>query len=159
MALEIERKFLIDKTRCPLPAEGVKMVQGYLMRTLELSIRLRLAGGEAFLTIKGAQKNFTRSEFEYKIPAGDAEKMLAEFADGKLVSKTRYFIPAGKHTWEVDIFEGANFPLAVAEIELSREDETFELPDWITTEVTGDKRYNNTYLAEHPYPEWKNQEL
>ena len=159
MAQEIERKFLIDRTRCPLPAAGVKMVQGYLLRTMELAIRLRLAGERAFLTIKGAQKNFTRSEYEYSIPAEDAEKMLSEFADGKLVSKTRYFIPAGKHTWEVDIFEGANFPLAVAEIELSSEDETFELPDWITTEVTGDKRYNNTYLAEHPYPEWKNQEL
>ena len=81
--------------------------------------------------------------------AADAEKMLTEFSDGKLVSKTRYFIPAGKHTWEVDIFEGDNAPLAVAEIELASEEETFELPDWITSEVTGDKRYNNTYLAEH----------
>ena len=158
MALEIERKFLIDKTRCPLPAEGVKMVQGYLMRSMELSIRLRLAGEEAFLTIKGAQKNFTRSEFEYKIPAGDAEKMLAEFADGQLVSKTRYCIPMGNHTWEVDIFEGANKPLAVAEIELSSEAEAFELPDWVTSEVTGDKRYNNTYLAEKPYSTWNDKE-
>ena len=157
MGLEIERKFLIDKTLCPLPAEGIKMVQGYLVRTMELAIRLRLAGEEAFLTIKGAQKNFTRSEYEYTIPAADAEKMLDEFADGQLVSKTRYLIPVGSHTWEVDIFEGANSPLAVAEIELAGEDEKFELPNWIKCEVTGDKRYNNTYLAEHPYSEWADQ--
>ena len=158
MALEIERKFLIDKTRCPLPAEGVKMVQGYLMRSMELSIRLRLAGEEAFLTIKGAQKNFTRSEFEYQIPAEDAKKMLDEFIDRELVSKTRYYIPAGNHTWEVDIFEGANAPLAIAEIELSSEEESFELPKWVTSEVTGDKRYNNTYLAEKPYSTWNDKE-
>ena len=157
MALEIERKFLIDKTLCPLPAKGIKMVQGYLVRSMELAIRLRLADEQAYLTIKGAQKNFTRSEYEYSIPAADAEKMLAEFADGQLVSKTRYHIQEGGHTWEVDIFEGTNHPLAVAEIELSSEDETFEIPPWVTKEVTGDLRYNNTYLADHPYPEWAAQ--
>lgn len=156
MPCEIERKFLIDPNRCPLPDTGVKMLQGYMVRSMELSIRLRLAGDQAYLTIKGAQHNFTRSEYEYTIPVEDAENMLKEFADGQMVAKTRYSIPAGSHTWEVDIFEGANAPLAVAEIELSDEDETFEIPDWIICEVTGDKRYNNTYLAEHPYSEWGN---
>lgn len=156
MPCEIERKFLIDPARCPLPDNGVKMLQGYLVRSMKLSIRLRLAGDQAFLTIKGAQHNFTRSEYEYAIPLADAEAMLKEFADGQMVSKIRYYIPAGSHTWEVDIFEGDNAPLAVAEIELASEEDTFEIPDWIISEVTGDKRYNNTYLAEHPYSEWGN---
>ena len=87
MAQEIERKFLIDKTRCPLPETGVKMLQGYLLRTMELAIRLRLAGERAFLTIKGAQKNFTRSEYEYSIPAGDAEKMLSGSSGNRVVQR------------------------------------------------------------------------
>lgn len=154
MALEIERKFLIDTALWLKPGKGIKIVQGYLVRSMGLSIRLRIADEQAFLTVKGAAKGFTRSEFEYEIPVDDAQKMLQEFSDGSTVSKTRYRTMVGDHCWEVDIFEGANTGLAVAEIELANEDESFKMPDWVTCEVTGDKRYNNTYLAEHPYQEW-----
>lgn len=155
MAEEIERKYLIDLDRWNPPDKGSRIVQGYMVRSRELTVRLRLRNNEAFLTIKGASRNnFTRSEFEYPIPVSDAQAMLAEFSSGNVVSKTRYLVPVGKHCWEVDIFDGANAGLAVAEIELAGEDEEFVLPEWVTEEVTGDERYNNAYLAEKPYSSW-----
>ena len=155
MACEIERKYLVDTTRWKPSGDGAEIVQGYIFRSMKLSIRLRMSGECAFLTIKGAASGFSCSEFEYPIPLADARAMLDEFSDGTLVCKTRYLEKIGSHIWEVDIFEGANQGLAVAEIELDSEDETFELPGWVTTEVTGDKRYNNTFLAENPYSCWK----
>ena len=155
MALEIERKFLIDKTLCPLPAEGVKMVQGYLMRTLELSIRLRLAGEQAYLTIKGAQKNFTRSEFEYSIPTDDAKRMLEEFCSTRIVDKIRHYVPAdGKLVWEIDEYLGLNEGLFTAEIELPSADTVYSVPEWIGQDVTDRPEYSNGSLSKRPYSTW-----
>ena len=157
MAKEIERKYLIDQTRWQPTAEGSFIMQGYLLRSKELTIRLRLKDNRAFLTLKGAACGISRSEFEYEIPPGDAQAMLDEYANGNMVCKKRYLTNVGKHCWEVGIFEGANRGLAVAEIELESEDEEFILPDWVTREVSGDIRYNNAYLAEHPYTGWQDQ--
>lgn len=154
MGCEIERKFLIDPAKWQKPEKGVRIMQGYLIRSEGLSLRLRLADDKAFLTLKGACKGISRSEFEYEIPPEDLEAMLKEFGSGKYISKTRYYEQVGDHRWEIDIFEGENAGLAVAEIELQSEDETFELPAWVTEEVSGDFRYRNAYLVENPYSRW-----
>ena len=154
MGCEIERKFLIDPAKWQKPEKGVRIMQGYLIRSEGLSLRLRLADDKAFLTIKGASKGISRSEFEYEIPPEDLEAMLKEFGSGKYISKMRYYEQVGDHRWEIDIFEGENAGLAVAEIELQSEDETFELPSWVTEEVSGDFRYRNAYLVENPYTKW-----
>ena len=154
MGCEIERKFLIDPAKWQKPEKGVRIMQGYLIRSEGLSLRLRLADDKAFLTLKGACKGISRSEFEYEIPPEDLEAMLKEFGSGKYISKMRYYEQVGDHRWEIDIFEGENAGLAVAEIELQSEDETFELPSWVTEEVSGDFRYRNAYLVENPYTKW-----
>lgn len=158
MGCEIERKFLIDPTRWRRPVRGVRMIQGYLTRQDGLTVRVRIAGRQGFLTLKGATNNFSRSEYEYRIPAGDAEALLREFAEGALVRKTRYRCRHREHWWEVDVFEEANAGLIMAEIELSSEDECFALPAWVTREVSFDSRYRNGNLALHPYCEWQNTE-
>lgn len=155
MACEIERKFLVDLGKWQKPDNGVKIMQGYLIRNEKISLRLRLAENKAFLTIKGASNGISRSEFEYEIPPEDLEAMFAEFGSGKYVSKTRYYEKVGGHLWEIDIFEGDNAGLAVAEIELSSADEKFEKPVWATEEVSDDKRYRNACLLENPYKFWK----
>ena len=154
MGCEIERKFLVDLARWQKPEKGVRIKQGYLVRHEGLSLRLRLADDKAFLTIKGASKGISRSEFEYEIPPEDLEAMFAEFGSGKYISKVRYYEQVGDHRWEIDIFEEANTGLAVAEIELEHEDEVFEMPSWVTEEVSDDPRYRNAYLVEKPYSEW-----
>ena len=154
MGCEIERKFLVDLAKWHKPEKGVRIKQGYLVRHEGLSLRLRLADDKAFLTIKGASKGISRSEFEYEIPPEDLEAMFAEFGSGKYISKVLYYEQVGSHRWEIDIFEGANTGLAVAEIELEHEDEVFEMPSWVTEEVSDDPRYRNAYLVEKPYSEW-----
>lgn len=155
MAQEIERKFLVNLDLWQPPANGVKIMQCYLARTEGMTLRLRLADDKAFLTLKGATRGISRSEFEYAIPRQDALDMLKEFPVSASVCKTRYYEQVGNHRWEVDIFEGANAGLAVAEIELESADEKFELPEWVTGEVSSDRRYRNAYLAEHPYKKWQ----
>ena len=154
MGCEIERKFLVDLARWQKPEKGVRIKQGYLVWHEGLSLRLRLADNKAFLTIKGASKGISRSEFEYEIPPEDLDAMFEEFGSGKYISKVRYYEQVGDHRWEIDIFEGANTGLAVAEIELKHEDEVFEMPSWVTEEVSDDPRYRNAYLVEKPYSEW-----
>ena len=155
MGCEIERKFLIDTAKWQPPAEGVRIVQGYLVRSEKISLRLRLADDKAFLTIKGASKGISRSEFEYEIPPEDLEAMFDEFGSGKFISKTRYYQQVGSHRWEIDIFEGENSGLAMAEIELTDPDECFEMPEWVLEEVSEDKRFRNAYLVENPYSTWQ----
>ena len=153
MGLEIERKFLVKDTWRP-EGEGVPMKQGYVAGGGPLIVRVRTAGGRAFLTLKGRTEGVTRAEFEYDVPVEDAEKILA-LAGGPLIEKTRYRVPFGAHTWEIDVFAGANEGLVVAEIELAREDEIFEHPPWLGAEVSDDPRYYNSNLAEHPFRTWK----
>ena len=154
MAVEIERKFLVDLERCPLPANGRLIRQGYIQTTTNTAVRVRIRGDSAFLTLKGENRGAARSEFEYSIPVEDALQIVAEMCEGRVVEKTRYEIPFANHLWEVDIFSGKNQGLCIAEVELASEDEPVDLPPWVTEEVTGDPRYYNANLLGHPYQDW-----
>jgi len=149
MAKEIERKFLVDKDRLPKLTNPHHIIQGYIPSS-HATIRGRISNDKAFLTLKGKTKGITRSEFEYNIPLSDAKEILQELCISPYIEKKRYDIYIGKHKWEIDIFEGNHQGLIIAEIELSREDESFEKPIWITKEVSGDYRYSNAYLSQHP---------
>jgi adenylate cyclase len=152
MAIEIERKYLVNRELLPLPKEGKKLVQGYIWSDENKSLRIRLADDKAFLTIKSGDSVLKRAEFEYEIPKQDALDLF-ELCDAK-IDKTRYLIPMGKHTWEVDVFAGENEGLIVAEVELSDENEELNLPEWIAKEVSDDARYLNVSLIKHPYTKW-----
>jgi adenylate cyclase len=153
MALEIERKFLVtgDAWR---QGEGVPYAQGYLNRDPERTVRVRIAGTRAFLTVKGVARGATRLEFEYEVPVADAQAMLA-LSDGPVVLKRRRHVGHEGSTWEVDEFLGDNAGLVVAEIELQSEAQAFTKPDWLGAEVTGDPRYFNSSLAAHPFSRWR----
>ncbi len=155
MPKEIERKFLLknDNWRRAVVSK-TRLVQGYFISTGGPGIRVRIAGDAGFLTIKGELKNFTRSEFEYRIPAAEAEAMLREFCGTRLVEKYRYLVRVGKHVWEVDEYLGLNSGLYTAEIELASEEEEFERPDWLGKEVSLDRRYGNGSLAQKPFTKW-----
>ena len=154
MALEIERKFLVagEGWRQP-PARQQRFSQGYLSRDPARTVRVRVAGAQAFLTIKGRTVGATRAEFEYAIPMGEAQQLLL-LCEGPLIDKVRHLCEFRGKTWEVDEFFGDNAGLVVAEIELGAEDEAFERPAWLGAEVTGDARYYNANLAVTPYRTW-----
>ncbi len=153
MGREIERKFLVTDDFV-VPEGGTQMVQGYLAVSTELTVRVRRAGDEGFLTIKGKTVGISRLEYEYRIPVCDAEEMLALCAGG-LVAKTRHEVPSGAHVFEVDVFSGENTGLVMAELELASEDEPFERPAWLGEEVSYDRRYTNSALARCPFQTWK----
>ncbi len=154
MAKEIERKFLVKQDLWQ-PGERHKLYkQGYLSLDPERNVRVRSNGERAFLTIKGKTRGATRSEFEYEIPPGDAEQMLDTLCHQPVIEKTRYEIEYAGFVWEVDVFHGDNAGLILAEIELEHETQTVKLPEWAGQEVTGDPRYYNAYLAQHPYRSW-----
>ncbi|WP_189414991.1 CYTH domain-containing protein [Cellvibrio zantedeschiae] len=152
MAIEIERKFLVvnDSWRSAI---AVYFCQGYLNRSKERTVRIRVAGDQGFLTIKGASKGASRTEFEYEIPLADAKQMLA-LCDGPLIEKYRRKISFAGMLWEVDEFLGDNQGLVVAEIELESEEQAFEKPDWLGEEVTQDVRYYNSNLSVNPFKSW-----
>lgn len=152
MGTEIERKFLVTGTDWRT-ADGQRIVQGYLNRDKQRTVRVRIAGAQAFLTIKGMTSGATRAEFEYAIPLADAEALLA-LCDGPLIDKIRHRVDHEGLVWEVDEFFGDNAGLVVAEVELSSEDQAVALPSWVTTEVTADSRYFNSSLATHPFRRW-----
>jgi CYTH domain-containing protein len=154
VAREIERKFLVagDDWRALGTASAFR--QGYLSTVKERTVRVRVAGDRGLLTIKGITLGATRSEFEYPIPVEDARTMLAELCERPIIEKVRHVVEYAGKTWEIDEFEGVNAGLVVAEIELEDEDEPFERPPWIGEEVTGDPRYYNANLIDHPYTEW-----
>lgn len=154
MPKEIERKFLIDMNLLMLPTNGEIIKQGYIETTSKSVVRIRRYGAKAFLTLKGENNGATRSEFEYEIPVAEAEAILIELCQKPFIAKTRYCINVGKHTWEIDIFSGENEGLFLAEIELSSETETFEIPNWVVQEVTGDPRYYNSNLVNFPFKSW-----
>jgi len=154
MGIEIERKFLMEGDGWEVDAgKGVVCRQGYLIADPDKTVRVRIIGEKAYLTIKGATTGITRSEFEYKIPVPDAEKLLA-LCGSAVVEKQRYLIKHGGKTWELDVFAGANEGLVMAEIELESEEQEFDLPDWLGEEVSSDPRYYNAYLARHPFTTW-----
>lgn len=155
MAIEIERKFLVRNDEWRRDAgPGVRFRQGYLAGGGKASVRIRIEGDRANLNIKGATPGVRRAEYEYEIPVADAEEMLSNLCEGGLIEKTRYEVKSGAHLWEIDLFEGANAGLVVAEIELSDEEEPFERPGWVGEEVSEDIRYYNVYLAGHPFSSW-----
>ena len=156
MGVEIERKFKAKEHFRPTGV-GIEMAQGYLSRDPRRTVRIRIAGIQGFLTIKGETCGATRSEYEYEIPAEEARELLA-LCDTPLVEKTRYVEMFCGKRWEVDIFHGANEGLRVAEIELAAEVEEFALPEWVGDEVTGARRYYNAALIAHPYSAWSVQE-
>jgi adenylate cyclase len=154
MAKEIERKFLVKGEDWKVLAKGTSYRQGYLNSIKERTVRVRTIADKGFLTVKGITTGATRSEFEYEIPAADANAMLTEFCEKPLIEKNRYKIQAGLHVWEIDEFFGENQGLIVAEVELASEDQAFEKPGWVGQEVTGDPRYFNSNLIEHPFTKW-----
>lgn len=154
MGMEIERKFLIDRSKWQPAGPGINIRQGYIMAEADRTVRVRTKGEKGYLTIKGATQGISRLEMDYEIPYKDAEKLLDEVCLTPLIEKTRYVEEHLGHTWEIDVFYGDNAGLIVAEIELSSVDETIDLPDWITREVSDDKRYYNACLIKHPFKNW-----
>lgn len=151
--LEIERKFLVSSDDWRDGTAGVPMRQGYLSEGTRTTVRVRIAGVRAWLTIKGRAEHGARPEFEYEIPVAEAEAMLA-LCTGVIIEKERHRVQYAGHTWEVDVFAGANRMLVTAEVELDAADEAVELPPWVGREVTGEPRYLNASLAHTPYSAW-----
>lgn len=155
MGKEIERKFLLRHNGWrKYASKGLRMRQGYLNSDRLCSIRIRIAGDQAHLNIKSATLGISRIEFDYPIPLPDAEQILDQLCVRPLIQKTRYLIEHAGHVWEIDVFEGENAGLVVAEVELEDVDEAFELPDWVGGEVSEDPRYYNVWLVKHPYKDW-----
>ena len=155
MPLEIERKFLVRNNDWRALACGkVRIRQGYAYAGSGI-VRVRVAGQSAFLTLKSKQTNLVRTEFEYPIPLRDAEDLLAGFCELGVVEKTRYSVCYATHKWEVDVFEGANNGLVLAEIELTSPDQPFERPPWLGAEVSEDPAYFNSSLARLPFAQWQ----
>ena len=154
MPIEIEKKFLVkDKTYKRL-ATGVHYRQGYLNRDKKRTVRVRIAGNDAFLTIKGITCGIERLEFEYPISLVEANEMIDLICEKPVIEKYRYSFYINGHEWEVDEFLGDNEGLVIAEVELDTTDELVDLPDWIGEEVTGDTRYYNSMLSVEPFKLW-----
>jgi adenylate cyclase len=154
MGVEIERKFLVRGDAWKALAEPVFFRQGYLSSHKERTVRVRIEGDRAVMTIKGKNVGTTRGEWEYPIPMQDAVELLDGLCEQPLIEKYRRKIAIGDHVWEVDEFLGANAGLVVAEIELGSEDEAFDRPEWVAAEVTDDARYYNSNLIRHPFLNW-----
>lgn len=155
MPQEIERKFLVEGEFRSQAFKAERITQGYLSSVAERTVRIRIKGDQGFITIKGKSSGdgIVRYEWEKEISLADARELL-ELCEPGVIDKTRYLVRAGKHIFEVDEFYGENEGLVMAEIELGNENESFEKPDWLGKEVTGDLRYYNAMLARKPYTSW-----
>ena len=154
MAKEIERKFLLKNDNWKTQFSSRKIIkQGYLSTQKERTVRVRILGEKGFLTIKGETVGMTRLEFEYEIPVQEANELL-ELCKKPLIEKERFIVLIGKLNWEIDIFEGDNKGLNLAEVELEDESQKVEIPDWIGEEVTFDPRYFNSNLVKLPFRLW-----
>lgn len=156
MATEIERKFLVDKKKWEAVEKprGVHFHQAYITTDPRKVVRVRITDNKSFLTIKGQTTGITRNEFEYEIPRKDAEAIISQFACCA-IEKIRYTIQVKKNVWEIDEFLDENAGLIVAEIELKNEQEVFQIPEWVSMEVTSEEKYYNFKLAQEPYSRWK----
>lgn len=152
MGIEIERKYLVRDDSWRGQGESSRIVQGYLLRDAGRTVRVRIRNGRAWLTVKSRPKGLVRSEFEYEIPAADAEQLLA-LCEQPVLTKERHLVRHGAHLWEVDEYEGDLAGLVVAEVELSVADEEIDLPAWVGEEVSGDPRYANSNLVRWPLPD------
>lgn len=155
MGREIERKYLVatDAWRANVIRRR-RFEQGYLAITKDCAVRVRIDGDRANLNIKNATLDIERQEFEYPVPLVDAREMLDSLCAGRALSKQRHWVDHQGETWEVDVFEGANRGLVLAEIEIEDRDQPVAIPDWVGAEVSGDERYLNSYLAVTPYTTW-----
>jgi adenylate cyclase len=153
MGIEIERKFLLAGDGWRALGQPVLLRQGYLCSDPARVVRVRVDGGQAYITIKGKSSGATRGEWEYPVPLADAHELL-ELCEQPLIEKHRRKIEFAGNEWEVDEFTGANQGLVIAEIELSSEDQQFDKPDWIGEDVTHDKRYYNSNLVKQPFSSW-----
>ena len=155
MPIEIERKFLLkdDSWRSQVNSSA-RIRQGYLAPVSKASVRVRVDGERANINIKSATLGVRRMEYEYSIPVDEAEELLDQLCQTPQINKTRFKVEYAGHIWEIDEFYGDNEGLIVAEIELGDEAESFEKPDWVGEEVSGDPRYYNVNLAKHPFKNW-----
>ena len=152
---EIERKFLVACEFKNLATESFRITQGYLSSISGRIVRVRIKGDKGFITIKGicSESGASRYEWEKEIPVEEVEELL-KLCESGIIYKTRYLVPAGNHTFEIDEFYGDNEGLVVAEIELTSENESFEKPVFLGEEVTGDMKYYNSMLMKNPYKKW-----
>lgn len=146
--MEIERKFLVNHELWGKVEKGTgKLIrQGYFVSNEQFSVRVRTKGEKAYLTVKGTREGISRDEFEYEIPVDDAVYMLQQFAK-PFLEKTRYEVQFAGKIWEIDEFHGSLQPLILAEVELNSEDETVELPTWVTEEVSMHPDYFNSSIV------------
>jgi adenylate cyclase len=158
MAIEIERKFrVIDQRWRPAVSSSTLLRQGYLANTARASIRVRLAGHEAWLSVKAMTRGVARAEYEAAIAVADAEAMLNDLCEGPLIEKWRHIVLHDGDRWEIDEFLGENAGLVIAELELDSETQPFARPDWLGAEVTHEERYYNFRLAQRPYRQWPDE--
>jgi adenylate cyclase len=154
MGIEIERKFLVKGEAWKQQGRSELLRQGYLSSHPERTVRVRIEGDKAVMTIKSKSVGASRGEWEYPLPMADAVEFLDQLCEQPIIEKVRHRIDFGGFTWEVDEFLGVNAGLVVAEIELPSEDQQFDQPEWVGEEVTQDKRYFNSNLVKHPYRDW-----
>ncbi len=159
MALEIERRFLIKNDNWKeFITKKIYIEQGYLSKSLDgWIIRLRFTGKDSKIALKKHIKGFTNFEFEYSIPRNDAETIMSNLSS--TIKKERFFLEVEKKSWIIDCFKENNYPLVIAEIELSNEEEDLFLPSFISKEITGLTHYSNFSLAKNPFSEWKEDYL
>ena len=155
MALEIERRFLIKNDNWKkFITKKIYIEQGYLSKSLDgWIIRIRFTGKSSKIALKKHIKGFTNFEFEYSIPISDAETIMSNLSN--TIKKERFYLEIEKKSWIIDCFKENNYPLEIAEIELSSEKEDLNLPSFISKEITGMKHYSNFSLANKPFSEWK----
>ena len=156
MSVEIERKYLVkNEDFIKMASHHLSIKQGYLNADKDRNVRVRILGHKAYITVKGGSSTsgLTRFEWEQEIELEDANSLLT-LSLPSIISKQRFYVNCGNHTWEIDLFHGDNKGLVLAEIELQSESEVFLLPSFIGEEVSGDQRYYNSYLSKHPYTTW-----
>ena len=154
MATEIERKYLVTSDRWRTGEPGRRITQGYLSRDPDRTVRVRIVGDDAFMTIKGRTTGISRMEIEFPLARNHAEAMMP-ICIQPWIDKTRYEVNHHGMVWEIDEFHGANEGLVIAEIELPSEDTAVVLPDWVGMEVSNDFRYANSSLSEVPFKQWR----
>ena len=155
MGKEIERKFLVVGDAWRQGSTSSIYRQGYLSTHKERTVRVRIAGAQGILTIKGLTRGATRDEYEYAIPVRDADEMLDQLCEKPIIEKTRYRLTVEGHTFEIDEFHGDNQGLIVAELELPSETAAFPRPSWLGREISDDARYFNSSLVKAPFRTWK----
>ncbi|KAA5827554.1 CYTH domain-containing protein [Algibacter amylolyticus] len=154
--IEIERKFLVTSNAFKTEAfKSTRITQGYLNSNKDRAVRVRIKGEQGFLTIKGAssKNGLSRFEWEKEIPRKEAQELL-NLCEPGVIDKTRYEVKVGRHIFEIDTFYGGNEGLIIAEIELKNENETFEKPNWLGEEVSGQIKYYNSQLSNNPFNTW-----